>query len=160
MFFKDSSNNRYYLGRQFTFNSIQYSAAAATEAQFTTLGLTKVTLDAKPDSRFYNFTGPDINGAYTSTAKDLATLKENFVAETKTTARQLLAQTVHYILDNLEDNTISVPADVTTYRAQVRTANTTRCNEINACADVAALQTLINSTITAFPGLPTGVDAY
>jgi hypothetical protein len=90
----------------------------------------------------------------------LATLKENFVAETKTTARQLLAQTVHYILDNLEDNTISVPADVTTYRAQVRTANTTRCNEINACADVAALQTLINSTITAFPGLPTGVDAY
>jgi hypothetical protein len=157
MFFKDSSNNRYYLGRQFTYNNIQYAAAAATEAKFTALGLTKVTLAAKPDQRFYSFTGPDISGAYSSTARDLADLKANFIAETKKTERELLSGSDYYIIQNTEDSsTYPIPSEVSTYRSDVRTAATARCSEITAITTVAALKTLIDGTgFTQFPDAPT-----
>ena len=157
MFFKDSSNNRYYLGRQFTYNNIQYSAGAATEAKFTALGLTKVTLAARPDSRFYSFTGPDINGAYTSTERDLAELKANFISQTKNTERQLLSGSDYYIIQNTEDSsTYPIPTEVSDYRAAVRAAATARCNEITAITTVEALKTLIDGTgFTQFPDAPT-----
>mgnify|MGYP003350239698 CR=1 FL=1 len=102
MFFKDSSNNRYFIGRSFTHDGIQYTTAAATEAKFTALGFTKVTIAAKPDTRFYAVTGPDINGAYTSTARDLANLKTRFIEETKSAERARLRPSDYYIVQNTE----------------------------------------------------------
>ena len=147
MFYLDSNNNKYYIGRAFNYSDIQYSAAAATQAKFTELGFTQVTVDNAPDPTYYSFTGPDLTGSYSSTPKDLNTLKAYFIYNEKVRARQLLVST-DWLLIRKEETSDAVPAAVTTYRAAVRTANSTRCNEINAAADVAALETLIKATPT------------
>ena len=72
-FFKDSSNNRYYVGRSLTVSGITYVASAVTEATLSGFGFTKVTVEARPDHRFFTFTGPTISGTYTKTEKTLGT---------------------------------------------------------------------------------------
>lgn len=149
MFYKDSNNNKYYLGRAFDYGTgeaeIQYSAGAATHAKFTELGFTQVTLDPRPDGEFYIVTGPDINGAFTSTPRNLNELKIRFIYEEKLQARSILESTDWLVARNQETGE-AIPANYVTYRAAVRTVNNTRCNEINAVSTVAELQTLIRAT--------------
>ena len=59
MFYKDSSNNRYYIGKPFTYNGTSYTKHGATHANFIALGFTQVIVAARPDDRFYVVTGPD-----------------------------------------------------------------------------------------------------
>ena len=99
---------------------------------------------ARPDDQFYIVSGPDLTGAYTSTARDLDELKLNFILREKLNARTILAPT-DWLLIRKEETSDAVPATVTNFRAAVRTANSTRCNEINAAADVAALEALIKA---------------
>ena len=150
-FYKDSSDNRYYVGRAFTYSGTQYTKAGATASTFLGLGFTAVTVGLRPDDRFYIVTGPDANGAYTTTDRDLAELKTRFVRETKLAAIQFLKNTDWYVVRNIENST-AIPTEVTTYRAALRTASSTRCDEINAVTTVAALETLIGGTgLTDWP---------
>ena len=152
MFYKDSSNNRYRIGTPFTYNGYYYGTALATHAKFIELGFTQVIVAARPDDRFYFVTGPAADGTYTSTDRDLAELKTNFVAEQKRRAHQLLSGTDWYVLRLIDggftDADSQVPADIRTYRAGIRTASNTRCTEINAVTTVAALETLITNPET------------
>ena len=54
-------------------NGVKHPASwGAYEASYkASLGLAEVTVEAKPDERFYWVTGPDITGAYTSTPREL-----------------------------------------------------------------------------------------
>ena len=144
MFYKDSNDNKYYLGRAFNYGDIQYGAGAATHAKFTELGFTQVIVGGRPDTRFYIVTGPDINGAYTSTPKDLDSLKLAYILQEKRQARQLLAPTDWLVTRNQETSD-AIPAAYATYRAAIRTNNNTRCNEINAVTTVAELEALITA---------------
>ena len=158
-FFRDSSNNRYYVGKSFTLSGSTYLAGAATEARFTSLGFTKVTVDARPDLRFFDSSGPTISGTWNTTNKDLAELKVLFIDQTKSEEHLLLRSTDHFILNNLEDSgSYPVPADVTTFRSGVRQASTVRQFEINAQVTVTGLAHVVTSGLTEFPLLASGVD--
>ena len=169
MFYKDSNNNRYYLGTPFTYNGTAYTRHGATHAKFIDLGFTQVIVASRPDDRFYVVTGPANDGSYSTTARDLATLKTQYVAEQKQRAHRLLTGTDWYVLRLIDggftDADSQVPADIRTYRAGIRTASDTRCTQINAVTSVAALETLITTAegtsggLTAFPTLA-NADSY
>ena len=145
MFYIDSSNQRYYLGRAFTYGDYQYTSSAATHDTFVnTLGFTQVIIGGRPDSRFYIVSGPDNNGVYTTTPRDLDELKQEFVKESKLGARQILART-DWLVIRKEENANSIPASVEQFRDNVRTISDDNCTLINACTTVAELEALVKA---------------
>ena len=82
-------------------------------------------------------------------------LKSNAKALVKTQAGGLLAPTDWMVIKASEVADYSVPADVTTYRAAVRTASNTIEAAITAAADHAAFMALYDTPVDA-DGNPTG----
>ena len=139
-----ATGKRYNEGRAFTYNNVQYTRAGATSAKFTALGFNAVNVGARPDDRFYVVSGPDNTGAYTSTARDLATLKDDYKKKMKLEARNIL-RTTDWLVVRLAENSDAIPAAVATFRDNVRTVADDNCTKIDACADVAALAALISA---------------
>ena len=82
-------------------------------------------------------------------------LKSNAIAQTKVTASGLLAPTDWMVIKAAEVSGYTVPADITTYRAAVRTASNTIETAITGAADHAAFMALYNAPVDA-DGNPTG----
>jgi len=161
-------------------NGVKHPASWGTyEASYkTSIGLTEVAVEAKPDERFYWVTGPDITGAYTSveraledvpavdedgvpvidpdTLVQLSTpgLKSQWIAQIKATQGSLLAQTDWAYVRKM-DTDIAVPAEIQTYRDEVRLAAATIEGQIAACADLDAFKALFVVPVDA-NGDPTG----
>jgi len=117
----------------------------------------------------YSFNGGTVTGSYgTSTAKPLTNilfteedeipsdrvvgdikqygLKEQKISIIKQQAAGLLAPTDWHVVKAAEVAEYSVPTDISTYRAAVRTASNDMETKINAVADVDALKTLYEYT--------------
>ena len=160
MFYLDEQLNRYYVGRPFTYNQIQYTKQGATHATFVELGFTPVSIQSRPDDRFYIVSNVNNDGTYNYEPRDLDELKESFVAQVKEQAHQILSQTDWYVIRALEAGVQGfanpVPAGATTFRASVRAASDVRCEEIYAAATIEALQALL-ATSDGFPEQP---EAY
>ena len=73
-------------------------------------------------------------------------LKSQECAKVKQQAGGLLAPTDWYVVRNSETDA-AIPADVTTYRAAVRTASNTKETQINAVTTHADFVTLIDGTV-------------
>jgi hypothetical protein len=162
MFYLDSqTNTRYRVGTPFTYNGKQYTKAGATHETFIALGFTQVTIQPRPDDRFYVVVGPDNTGAYTATPRDLAELKTRFIREVKLRAFQLLKGTDWYIVRQTElgYSEAPVPVDVTAFRTAVRDAVTSRCEAIEATTTVEDLKTLVDDSFV-FPETPDEVTTY
>ena len=82
-------------------------------------------------------------------------LKSIYKAQTKTTAGSLLAPTDWYVVRYTEDNTATIPTNVSTYRAAVRTASGTIETAIDNAADLTAFIALFDVPVDA-DGNPTG----
>ena len=91
------------------------------------------------------------------TGKQLVTkgLKTVYIEQTKQTANNKLVSTDWYITRKAEDNTTTIPSDVTTYRAAVRTKSDTIETAITNAADHAAFMALFNVPVDS-DGNPTG----
>ena len=139
-----ATNKRYNEGRAFTYNNVQYTRAGATAAKFSELGFNAVNVGVRPDDRFYVVSGPDNTGNYSSTARDLATLKANFKRQMKLEARNIL-KTTDWLVVRLAENSDAIPADVATFRDNIRTVSDDNCTKIDSCANVAALKALIDA---------------
>ena len=161
-------------------NGVKHPASwGAYEASYkASIGLVEVTVETKPDERFYWVTGPDITGAYTSTPRALEDtpnvdengtpiidpdtmtqtttpgLKSQWIAQTKQTQGSLLAQTDWAYVRKM-DTDIAVPAEIQTYRDEVRLAAGTIEGQIAACADLDAFKALFVVPVDA-NGDPTG----
>ena len=160
-------------------NGVKHPASWGTyEASYkASIGLVEVTVEAKPDERFYWVTGPDITGAYTSTPRELEDrnevdengdplldadgvqivtpgLKSQYVAQTKATQGSLLSQTDWAYVRKV-DTGIAVPTEIQTYRDEVRLAAGTIEGQIAACADLDAFKALFVVPTDA-DGNPTG----
>tara|TARA_X000001388_G_scaffold69281_1_gene57726 strand:- start:1059 stop:1592 length:534 start_codon:yes stop_codon:yes gene_type:complete len=142
MFYKDSNNNKYRIGTPFEYGGYYYAASQANHPKFMELGFTQVIVGSRPDSRFYTVVGPDLDGQFSSTPRELVGLKTSFINQEKQTSFQKLRETDWYVLRNI-DGAGTVPTAVATYRSAIRTAAETRCNQINACTTVAELEELI-----------------
>ena len=149
MFYLDTNTNkRYTIGRPFEYNGVTYTKVGASHDTFISLGFTQVIPQQRPDDRFYVVSGPAADGSYSSTARDLNQLKLNFILEQKDMARQMMSGSDWYILRRLEmglDSNAAVPASITAYRSDVRTAADNRCSQINSCPDVATLEALVKA---------------
>ena len=150
MFYVSPEGGRYYLGRAFDYNSLQYTTAGATADTFTSLGFTEVTPDPTPDSRFYIFSGPDNAGKYNSTPRDLKQLKASFSAEQLNTANGILQQSDFVFIRLAEEGagTVTVPAALPTQRDEVRAVCKGNIKLITDCKSVAALEALIKAPAT------------
>lgn len=151
MFYRDTSNNRYYIGTPFTYGNYAYTSSQATHVKFLELGFTQVIPQSPPDRRFYIVVGPDAYGNYSSTPRELSALKANFIKDTKRDAYNHLRGTDWYVLRLLELGTTNpvhaaIPEAVTTYRQAIRTTQDARCTQINEVGTVEELSALINAS--------------
>ena len=98
-------------------------------------GIKEVSIQTKPDAKFYWVTGPALDGTWTSTAKNLDDvtvtndngeevttlgLKSQWIAKTKKAANNLLAPTDWQVIAKAERDR-AIDSDVATYRAAVIT---------------------------------------
>ena len=145
MFYLDPQTlKRYTLGTPFTYNGIQYTAAGATHDTFLSLGFKLTVVEQRPDSRYYIIVGPDKDGKYSKTPRDLAKLKEDFVKEQDGVSWSSLTPTDWYLARKTEIGA-DIPPVILEYRAAVRTACGLRNAQINACATLDQLETLMKA---------------
>ena len=147
MFYKDSDGNRYRIGKPFTYQGYAYGTALANHPKFMELGFTQVIVAPRPDARYYTVTGPDINGQYTSTPRNLDQLKENQVNKEKQVAKQVLSQTDWMVIRAMDVGVAgaAVPADVSNFRSAIRGVCDARCNAIGSTVSVEELETLVKT---------------
>jgi len=159
-------------------NGVQHPAnwAIWSEDEKVAHGLVWVAPQTKPDERFYWFS-QNADGTYTTTPKALEDinevdengdplldddgvqivtkgLKSNWISQTKQTQGSLLAQT-DWAYIRKTDTGIAVPADIQTYRDEVRLAAGTIEGQISNCADLDAFKALFVVPTDA-DGNPTG----
>ena len=53
MFYTDSNNNRYRIGKPFEYEGYYYGTALATHPKFMELGFTQVIVQQRPDPFYY-----------------------------------------------------------------------------------------------------------
>ena len=98
------------------------------------------------DQRYYN-TGnvsyaigvDEVVGSYTQTDRDVAGLKEGMIIQTRAMASGILARDDWMIIRETEGGT-AMPANVKTYRAEIRTESGTKEDEINALSNLDAVK--------------------
>ena len=131
--------------------------------QKTALGITEIVQQSHPDSRLYNW-GYNDDGTVTSTAKALDDINEvdengdplldddgvqmvtkgvksNLIGEVRTQQGSLLSQT-DWALVRKVDTSVSVPANIQTWRDAIRTKATAMEDAITAAADTDAVSAL------------------
>jgi len=140
-----------------------------TDAEKTALGMVWVDDPAPYDNRFYwdantpkniddvNAVDEDGNPVLDEDGVQVVTkgLKSNAIAQVKATADGLLQPTDWMAIKAAEVSGYTVPAEVTTYRAAVRTASNTIETAINAVTTHDAFMALYNAPVDA-DGNPTG----
>ena len=136
------------LDTPFTHNDIQYPAnwiRLASEEDKSAIGLVWEADAVRADDRFYwdgNISNPKALEDVTETVegKEYTTkgLKSNFIAQIKTTAGSILAQTDWMVIRKAERN-VDIPSSVATYRASVVAKATELEAAISAVATVEQL---------------------
>ena len=141
----------------FTHPSNWASAWSADEK--TSYGIKEVTIQEKPDAKFYWVSGPALAGSWTSTAKNLDDIKEvddngnarldsegnqlvtkglksHWITKTRETANSLLTPTDWQVIAKAERDR-AIDSNVATYRAAVITACTAIEKAITDITDTA-----------------------
>ena len=156
MFYLDPNTyERYYLGRPFTYNGIQYARAGATHENFIGFGFNQITVQPRPSDRFYEVSGPNDDGSWNAVPRDLETLKNNLILATKREAHARLQATDWYVVRMMElgYNESPVPVNITNYRASVRNISDVRCASLQAATSIAELEPAY-ATLSLFPEAP------
>ena len=159
MFYLSPEGDRYYPGRAFSYGDYQYSAGAATHPKFMELGFTQVLVERRPDDRYYFVVGPDNTGAYTATPRDLDQLKLSLIIDQKHAARKQLQSSDWYVI-RFAELEIETPAEWTAYRANVRAAADTRCDQLAAVTTVAELESLMKEPAEVRVDSDTAPEGY
>ena len=170
MFYLDpATGKRYYLGRPFTYGDINYTRTGATDATFRSLGFQQVIVQPRPNDTYYIISGPNNDGTWNSTPRDLQGLKDNFVSQQVTTGQDLLCDTDWAFTRDYETTTTgnenlftttNVPTDVQTYRDEIREVGLARIAAINACQTLDELIALMEAPAeiqVQTPGDPDGL---
>jgi hypothetical protein len=140
-------------------NGIKYPSqwwSRTTNAEKIAVGLVWVDDPVQYDSRFYTGDGTPKALDDTGSGEDLVKgLKSVAIDTVKAQASGLLAPTDWHVVKAAEVTEYTVPSEVTTYRAAVRTASNTIETAINGVADHAAFMALYDVPVDS-DGVPTG----
>jgi hypothetical protein len=127
----------------FIVNGVEYPAnwlRLTTQAEHAAIGITEIADQPRPDDQYYWVT-QNADGSYTSTAKDLPTLKSTAVKQVQQTVWQMLHPTDYMDSRKTNDSSYTPPAAWITWRAAMRTEMTTAIAAINAATDIPSLIT-------------------
>ena len=149
------------VGRPFKTATASYSqlwVTALSDEEKTAIGITWEDEPAPFDSTYYFSAGNPrpLDDGTDSEGNKVFGVRPAILREQKATANSLLFETDWYVTRKSETDT-AIPADVTTYRAAVRTACAAREAEIAAVDTTAALETLMKTApgesgaLTQFP---------
>jgi hypothetical protein len=94
----------------------------------------------------WDTSGAEAVGTYATTDKDADTLKESMTATVRSLAASTLAQSDWYVIREAGGGT-AVPAEWTTYRADVRKTSNDKEAEIDALADMDAVKAYQNHPV-------------
>jgi hypothetical protein len=152
MFYSTTTNTYIQEGTAFEINGIQYPQNwlnLSTPQEKAEIGLEEVIATNSPANQQYYWVSQELNGAtltYINNPKDLDTCKTNAVSQLRTTAYTMLLPTDWMVVKSVETST-PIPSDWNTWRASIRTTCENAITEVNACADVDALATVISSVV-------------
>jgi hypothetical protein len=152
MFYSTTTNTYIQEGTAFEINGIQYPQNwlnLSTPQEKTEIGLEEVIATNSPANQQYYWVSQELNGAtltYINNPKDLDTCKTNAVSQLRTTAYTMLLPNDWMVVKSVETST-PIPSDWNTWRASIRTTCENAITEVNACADVNALATVISSVV-------------
>lgn len=122
----------------FEHDGIQYPAnwlRLASPEDRAAIGIVEVSIQPRPDDRFYWVDGPKQDGSWSAIPKDLDGLKKTWTAQFKQTAYTMLLPSDWMIVRKQEDGT-AVPAEWTSYRESVRTTCALAISDIEATTDI------------------------
>jgi hypothetical protein len=141
MFYRQESDQYINEGASFTIDGVTYPSNwlnQATPAQKQTLGLVEVVATNNPFDPKYYWTGETLDGAsltYTGTAKELEQVKQGAISDLNQTAYTLLFPT-DWMYVRLQEASTPIPADVLTYRSDVRSVTASIKAAVNGCQSV------------------------
>ena len=152
MFYLDFNGNRYKIGKPFTYQGYYYGTALANHPKFMELGFTQVIVAPRPDGNYYVVVGPDLDGQYTATPRDLDQLKKNQITKEKQVANQILSQTDWMVIRAIDVGVAvaAVPDNVSNFRSAVRGVCDARCNAIGSTVTVEELETLVKAPVQIY----------
>ena len=119
-----------------------------SDAEKKAKGITEVTEDTPPDSRLYDWSGPDSNGKITSTAKDLSLVKRDLKKEVMLQQYTELCGSDWAVIRKADKGT-EIPSNIQTWRDAIRAKATEMENAIDSASDtnaVAALFVVLNKS--------------
>lgn len=140
---------------QFETGGIKYPAnwlRLSTPEEREAIGIAEVVEQPRPDDRFYWVTDNG-DGTYTAIPKPVPDVQKVLVEQLNSYAYTTLLQT-DWMVVRMAETQEPVPADITTYRAAVRTAFETNKAAVMACTTVEELQALTFSWPTFGEGAP------
>lgn len=123
----------------------------ATPEERLAIGITDVPDQPRPDDRFYWVSGPNADGSWTATPKDLDGLKTTWKAQFKQTAYSLLLPSDWLVVRKQEVGT-AIPAEWSSYRDMVRSTCTIAIADIEAATDIDAF--ILAATSVVWPVSP------
>lgn len=134
------------LDAPFETGGIRYPAnwlRLASPDERSAIGITEVAEQSRPDDRFYWVTDNG-DGTYTAIPKALADVQNMLIDQIDGYAYTTLFKT-DWMIVRMAETQQPIPADVSTYRAAVRTAFETNKAAIMACTTVEELQAVVFS---------------
>ena len=143
----------------FEHDGVQYSAnwlRLASPEDRAAIGITEVVLQPMPDDRFYWVSGPNDDGSWTATPKDLDGLKVTWTTQFKQTAYAMLLTSDWMVVRKQEVGT-AIPAEWSGYRDMVRSTCTIAIADIEAATDITTFITAATSVV--WPTDPNSIDA-
>ena len=141
-FYLSPDNVRYYPRRAFTYNNLQYNSQTATHELFVSLGFKVVDIESRPDDKYYFVSGPDDQGKYTKTPRDLEELKAAEVRAIKESTNATLQVTDWQVIREIEEPGKPVSPAIKQYREDVRAASNAHEAAIYACSTIEELASL------------------
>jgi hypothetical protein len=148
MFYSTQTNTYINEGTQFTIDGVTYPSGwlnQSTPEQKAELGLVEVIATNSPYNPVYYWTGETLEQAtltYTGTAKDLADVQKQAVANVNQTAYTLLLPSDWMVVKAVETST-TVDSAWNTWRASIRTTAANAVTAINACTNVDEVAALV-----------------
>lgn len=129
------------LDTAFTHDGISYPAnwlRLASPEEREAIGIVEIVEQPRPDDRFYWVSGPNDDGSWTATPKDLDMLKKNWTAQIKSSAYSILLPTDWLVIRHIEEGAEN-PDEWKLWRSSIRDYAGTKSSEIQAAADIDAL---------------------
>ena len=122
-------------------------------------GIAWVDEQRKPDGRFYDVSGINLDGSWSATLKDLDDLKAQYTEQTKASANQRLTSTDWQIIAKAERDR-SVDSNVATYRAAVISKCTGIEAAIAGCKNMTEFQALFDNRTVDGKSAPPIIDDW